>query len=847
MRPRLPLLLAAALAGCTAAAPPAPAPREAIVATPYALTIEEEATILRLEDRREFDPALASAWIAHPNATHRRRMALALGRIGPATFADENGNGVKDEGELMAGVRLLIPLVADPTHEVREAAAFALGEIGDPAGIEALLGLAADQQHAGVAAEALEALSKMGSSVPFERYAPYASPGLAEGIRARAVRFLFRFENPEASMLAATYLADGDGTIRREAAYSLSRRPDPAGRDRLHLLLTDPDVLTRAYAARALGRIGDAASIEPLLDILQDGHPWVRINALVALGQLAEKNPAALGNAPFEKVGGILTLLRDPDPGARTSAIDTAAMLARSDGTARARLLELASEGAPWQREAASAAFIRHFGASDAATAAALLQTDSRFQKIRAAEASSGIGENGAEIRTRLLGDADASVRAAALGAIPDPELASRAEEIAAALSDSDPIVRASAIERYAATASVPPAEKMDALRRELAKGDSDELNDARVAAVTAIAALELPERIEILRPLVSHRDPVVRRLAAEGLAKAGEPRPQYTPLPIERPISEYETIARWALENHTALLRTGRGDIQVLLLTRDAPMTAWNFAQLAARDYFDGTTFMRVVPNFVVQGGDPRNDQSGGPGYSIRDEINLQKYTRGAVGMALSGPDTGGSQFFITHSPQPHLDGGYTIFGRVIGGMSGVVDQIERGDRVNDVIIDEGVVTEVDQRVSAVEKPPLPLEIGPMTAEHLVERLPEYAERKAAFEPDPAVVEAIAMSVQPGDRLEVVLGTWCSDSQREVPKLLKISDLIEAQYGVTLPISYVAVSRAKSEPAELVAGRNIEKVATFIYYRDDAELGRIVETPEGPFEDHLMRIAATP
>src|SRR5581483_10133237 len=105
---------------------------------------------------------------------------------------------------------------------------------------------------------------------------------------------------------------------------------------------------------------------------------------------------------------------------------------------------------------------------------------------------------------------------------------------------------------------------------------------------------------------------------------------------------------------------------------------------------YFDNTSFMRVVPNFVIQGGDPRNDMNGGPGYAIRDEINLQKYTRGAVGMALSGPDTGGSQFFITHSPQPHLDGGYTIFGRVTDGMNAVVDQTERGDRVETITIDE-------------------------------------------------------------------------------------------------------------------------------------------------------------
>jgi cyclophilin family peptidyl-prolyl cis-trans isomerase len=81
-------------------------------------------------------------------------------------------------------------------------------------------------------------------------------------------------------------------------------------------------------------------------------------------------------------------------------------------------------------------------------------------------------------------------------------------------------------------------------------------------------------------------------------------------------------------------------------------------------------------VPNFVLQDGDPRGDGEGGPGYVIRDEINRLRYTRGAVGMALSGPDTGGSQFFITHSPQPHLDGGYTVFGYVVSGM-GVADRV--------------------------------------------------------------------------------------------------------------------------------------------------------------------------
>jgi len=122
-------------------------------------------------------------------------------------------------------------------------------------------------------------------------------------------------------------------------------------------------------------------------------------------------------------------------------------------------------------------------------------------------------------------------------------------------------------------------------------------------------------------------------------------------------------------------------------LLIREAPMNVENFVELARRGYFNGIVFHRVVPNFVVQGGDPRGDGNGGPGYQIRCEINEVPYDRGAVGMALSGKDTGGSQFFFTHSPQPHLDGGYTVFGRVVDGMD-VVDRLARGDKILTVTI---------------------------------------------------------------------------------------------------------------------------------------------------------------
>jgi cyclophilin family peptidyl-prolyl cis-trans isomerase len=135
------------------------------------------------------------------------------------------------------------------------------------------------------------------------------------------------------------------------------------------------------------------------------------------------------------------------------------------------------------------------------------------------------------------------------------------------------------------------------------------------------------------------------------------------------------------------ALLHTPRGLIEWEFDAAEAPQTVKNFVRLAERGYFDGVPVHRVVPGFVIQDGDPTGTGAGGPGYTIRCEYNRLRYTPGQVGMALSGKDTGGSQWFITHTDQPHLDGRYTIFAHVVRGMD-VVWRIVQGDRIEKVEI---------------------------------------------------------------------------------------------------------------------------------------------------------------
>ena len=132
------------------------------------------------------------------------------------------------------------------------------------------------------------------------------------------------------------------------------------------------------------------------------------------------------------------------------------------------------------------------------------------------------------------------------------------------------------------------------------------------------------------------------------------------------------------------AIIETEKGTIELELFEEDAPNTVANFEKLIEEGFYDGLTFHRVIPNFVIQGGCPNGNGTGGPGYTIKCETegNPNKHGTGALSMAHAGKDTGGSQFFITHSPQPHLDGVHTVFGKVIEGMD-VVDKIAKAETV--------------------------------------------------------------------------------------------------------------------------------------------------------------------
>ncbi len=655
--------LALLLLTCACAAPhPKTAPEAPALQIP---NLEERALLLLLVDRQAYDEFVVHQSL-RGDASLREDLAVALGRI-----PDRQGRSA------------LEGLLIDDEPAVRRAAAFSLGLLGDPEAEQALFAAVRDKDRE-VGVLAVEALGRLGARTVdvLEALLPLPEPERW----ARLLPHLFRFKDDTVVSLAERGLAQTDPELHARAAYALSREPKAQALPTLRKLLADPAPRVRAWAARALGIVGgeeDLALLRPLLDDSNSGDPGPLIQALRSARALAAGGKA---KPIAEWTPRLRALLDDPRPGVRMSAIDAAGVWGSPELSA---VLEVrAADGETWERGTALVALAagKDPKALDLAQAAA--GSKEGALRARAAEAAGAIGlPAAAPVLEKLAGDASPGVRSAALAAwlADDPKAADVARR---ALTDPDPTVRGTAFDWLAEHPMVPLGNLAEALPAVYQEG-TQEQGLAAVRAIVARAQGEPLERgggIALLERLTEGGPYVLRREAGESLGKLGQKVPPLEPAVPVKDTEVYRQIVERTRQPHTVEIRTQRGTITVRLACPQAPMTCLSFLTLASQGFFDGLTFHRVVPDFVIQGGDPKGDGSGGPGYAIRDEINRLRYTRGVVGMALAGPDTGGSQFFITLSPQPHLDGGYTAFGEVTAG-AGVLDQIRLGDRIEKVV----------------------------------------------------------------------------------------------------------------------------------------------------------------
>ena len=618
----------------------------------------------------------------------RRRAALALGRVG-----------------LPDGVALLTATLADSDPDVRAMAAFALGLLGtQSASAEGALTVLLADSSPIVRGRAAEALGQIGAvtaadaiakvAAEYARSAPVVAmqpddetwPAAPEADAFKLAIFaLVRLKAYEP--LAAAVL-DGGKPVSGwwPVAYALQRIGDERAAPALQQLLQTPGRYTRAFAIRGLGTLKQTSAVEPLLRLLEPQAKTplevmvTAVRALAEIGAPAAAEPLAA-----------IAVERRTHPNLRLEAVTALGRLRAPAGLPAVQ--DLITDEWPAMRAAA----IRSAGEMDQEAFILVLSglEPDRDWRPRAALADvlSTFPSEVALSRVRaMIQDEDKRVIPSVLGALEKLKAPELPDILIEKLKDSDFAVRAAAAR---ALGELKAPAGVEALREAYKVGLSDAPYAARAAALDGLAKYAPAEARDTLTTALTDKDWAVRVHAADLLAKmdaasATDSRATMRPAPGTPAVAVRRSAAHRTGSVAARVHRDDARDDEFELAVLDAPQTSRNFMALAEKGFFNGLQVHRVVPNFVVQGGDPRGDGEGGPGYTIRDELNDRPYLRGTVGMALEWRDTGGSQFFITHSPQPHLDGRYTAFGHVVTGMD-VVDRIQQGDVIQRIRIWDG------------------------------------------------------------------------------------------------------------------------------------------------------------
>jgi len=678
--------------------------------------------IVKAEDERRWDNDLRDLF-SSPNALVRKRAALAAGRIGDESSIDALTN--------------LLEKDADPG--VRAMAAFALGEVESEAGANALLAQLKNKNGlVELRARTIEALGKIAAALPREKEARQRELGAAiiEALKSESaapvillgVTAALRSRPANAGPTLAKFLTNPNPRVRADAANALARLRLKDGTEQSRkLVASDLDPIVRANAARLLGIAEDKQSVDALLArVTNDKDSRVRVNAIRALA--AVKDPRAA--EPLLARGQALAQRNLAEMPAELNEIIEIAttlgrLLAQKDDQAAItwlrKLNETLNHTAPEIDIAlvriAPATYLEAFGTADQAKrkvqetillnwnaasgiaaglgeVAALPDTVSNKAELAATaqnllRAMLDYRNSGLNINTLVAVHSEYAIPDVlrALAAFKPPDLAAVAR---AHLSDSDVIVRGTAADLLG---DLPPSEENSRwLVQAWPQAANDTLNDAALSIIDSLGKQKTDTANDQLKEALKSGDPLIRRRAAAALkaSNGGDFSAQIGTVHSRNTDADYRRALSRIGKTVRAVVTTSKGSFTIEFLPEAAPLTVDNFVQLAQRNYYRNVTIHRVVPNFVIQDGDPRGDGNGGPGYQIRCEINEVPYDRAAVGMALSGKDTGGSQWFVTHSPQPHLDGGYTVFGRVVAGMD-VVDKIVRGDVIQSITIRQG------------------------------------------------------------------------------------------------------------------------------------------------------------
>jgi cyclophilin family peptidyl-prolyl cis-trans isomerase/HEAT repeat protein len=638
--------------------------------------VEQLAPILAAEDARDWRSQLFQKALIAPDSLVRRVAALAAGRIG-----DQRATA------------FLLQVLDQPDSTVRVAVAFALGLLRDTAAVEPLI-----QRLTGLppldtatAAETVTALAKIGGKRAADFFGSVLqgevtlSQADPEAARSQMLLESWRFGRDARADALLPFADDTVQIVRWRTIYSLGRLRAPGAARQLIAALRADDADTRTAAARALTR-GYADSSRLLTRAIDDDDPGVRVNAMRSLGSYRDSS----------LVTAVAPRLNDRDPNVRVQAAITLGALGGS--AARTALLTAATSKGLYAVSREALLSLARTDRTAFAQAVAAWRSGADWRDR--ATAAEGWALAGAAGSPWFLSDPDGRVIAAGFQAWSDAVTGPNRALLDAArrmITHPDAAVRSVAAD--ALTRSADPAD-LPALTQMYNRSSRDSFPEASLSALAAIAAIQgkgASARARVAREFLDRvarpSNYLLRAWAETNWPEASSRWGPAYPIATGRTLQDYRELARQYLlapdsvaRPHVFIETQQQGTMEVELLGPEAPLTVANFLRLVDRRFFDGNRWHRVVPDFVVQDGDPRGDGFGGPGGAIRDEINRNRYgIKPTLGMALSGPDTGSSQWFINLSPQPHLDGAYTIFGRVVGN-EGQLSRITQGDVIRTI-----------------------------------------------------------------------------------------------------------------------------------------------------------------
>ncbi len=702
--------------------------------------------IVKAEDELRFDKTLEDL-LKSTDANIRKRAALCAGRIG-----DERANVALTnllEKDASTEVRAIAAFALGEIESIKSADAI-LKVLQDTKNADEIRARAIEAAGKIAAANAKDEKAKdIGKAIldnlefELQRDNQQNRDVVLLGITAT-----LRAKSEETDIVVAKFLTSLDGRIRADAANTLSRlRAKNANAKFRTMLLTDKEPIARANAARGLGAAEDKESFNILLKAaVADKDSRVRVSAIRAVGSLKNAKAADKLLERAKKLLADYKKSKFANPSEKSELLEIATTLGRvlpntSDEKATKFLIDFRKMD-KFSSSETEIALVRIapkvylssiadapekvFG-DDWRTTSAVFQALGEIANLETNKENDLLKSQTRLLLVLLIGEwsnSNAKTKAADKTRFAVPDLF---RAFATFKSDNtsnffrpfleieqDLFVRAAIAEIM----SEQPANKenVEALKQAFAKSllTDKNYNDAQLAILDALFKLDKKESVETLLIALNAPDYLVRKKAFQLLKTEGlEKDSPEIPTLLENVVAKKQTsvlpyapafgtklgqilntnadfIRAVSRKSAKAVLTTEKGTFTIEFLPEDAPLTVDNFIKLAKSGYFNGLAIHRVVPNFVMQDGDPRGDGNGGPGWEIRDEMNTVPYSRGAVGMALSGKDTGGSQWFVTHSPQPHLDGGYTVFGRVSEADMKIVDSLVRGDKILKVQIIE-------------------------------------------------------------------------------------------------------------------------------------------------------------